>query len=58
MGPDGSYYVLVGLARAEVDRTTYESLEVGETVRLRYTRANKAVNIDRFTEGNTHISGK
>ena len=45
---NGKFYVCVGSARVEVDHATFEALMVGESLRMRYTRGNRAVNIDRL----------
>ena len=47
-GADGKLYIVVESSRVSVDSVTFELLEVGERIRLRYTRANRAINIDRF----------
>ena len=49
--PHGKSYIHVGGARVEVDRATFESLVVGENLRVRYTRGNRAINIDRVLPG-------
>ena len=46
-GPDGRFYIYVGPDRVEVDWLTFDMLEVGEGLRARCTRSNRAVNIDR-----------
>ena len=48
IGPRGSSYICVGSARIEVDRATYDTLTVGEQLRVRYTKGKRAVNIDRL----------
>ncbi len=45
---DGRCWIRCGGNRVEVDPYTYGALEVGERLRLRYTRGNKAVSIDRL----------
>ena len=45
---DGKCWIRCGGNRVEVDPFTYETLEVGERLRLRYTRRNRAVSIDRL----------
>ena len=58
IGDDGTCYIAVGSARVEVDRVTFEMLELGELIRVRYTRANRAINIDRFVSGtNSNSAG-
>ena len=46
--PDGSYYILVADEIVQVDWLTYEMLMVGEALRIRATRDNEAINIDRL----------
>ena len=46
--PSGAYYLLVDTEVVEVDWLTYETLVVGEPLRVRATRTHKAVNIDRL----------
>ena len=47
-GRDGSYYILVDEEMVEVDSLTFETLMVGEALRIRTTRDNRAINIDRL----------
>ena len=47
-GPEGKHYILVDSEVVEVDWLTFETLEVGEPLRIRCTRDNKAINIDRL----------
>ena len=51
-GTNGRYYIRVGSARVEVDLATFETLDVGESLRVRYTRGNRAINIDRLLPNN------
>ena len=44
----GKCWIRCGGNPVEVDQHTYEILEVGERLRLRYTRGNRAVSIDRL----------
>ena len=44
----GRCWIRCGGNTVEVDRFTYEALEVGERLRLRYTRSNRAISIDRL----------
>ncbi len=44
----GKCWIRCGGNPVEVDPHTYEALEVGERLRLRYTRGNRAVSIDRL----------
>ena len=46
--PDGTYFILVADEIIEVDWLTYEMLMVGEALRIRATRDNEAINIDRL----------
>ena len=50
--PNGEFYICVGSARIEVDRATFDTLTVGESLRVRYTRGNRAINIDRLLPEN------
>jgi hypothetical protein len=45
---DGRYTLLVAGDIVEVDRLTFETLMVGEALRIRCTRGMKAINIDRL----------
>ena len=51
MDPDGGFYINVGGARVEVDTATFGWLVVGENLRVRYTKGNRAINIDRLLSG-------
>ena len=44
----GRSYICVGSAWVEVDDVTFNTLVVGESLRVRYTRGHRAVNIDRI----------
>ena len=46
--PDGTYFILVADEIVQVDWLTYEMLMVGEALRIRATRDNEAINIDRL----------
>ncbi len=46
--PDGAYFLLVENEVVEVDWLTYETLAVGEPLRIRATRTGRAVSIDRL----------
>lgn len=50
-GPDGKLYLHVGHAKVVVDRATYNVLTIGESLRVRYTRGQRAINIDRLMPG-------
>ena len=45
---DGHYYILVEQQIIEVDWLTFETLIEGEALRIRSTRDNKAISIDRL----------
>ena len=45
----GNYYILVGTEIIGVDWLTFELLMIGEPLRIRATRANQAINIDRLS---------
>ena len=47
-GIEGRYYIYVGHRRVEVDWLTYDTLGIGENLRIRATRSYRAVNIDRL----------
>jgi hypothetical protein len=46
--PDGTYFILVADEIIQVDWLTYDMLMVGEAIRVRATRDNEAINIDRL----------
>ena len=48
---DHRCFIYVGSEKVEVDRYTYEALAIGETLRIRYTRKARAINIDRLKPG-------
>ncbi len=45
---DGSFFILVDSEIVEVDWLTYEVLDEGESLRIRATRDNRALSIDRL----------
>ena len=45
----GNHYILVGTEIIGVDWLTFELLIIGEPLRIRATRANQAINIDRLS---------
>ena len=45
------YRVTVASAKVVVDRETFQTLVVGENLRVRYTRGGRAINIDRLMPG-------
>ena len=48
MGAKGKHLVCVSSTWIEVDQQTFDTLVVGENLRVRYTRGKRAVNIDRL----------
>ena len=48
----GRYILLVNGAPLSVDRPTYHILDIGEHIRVRYTRHARAISIDRFISPN------
>ncbi|GEM_PF-3228578 len=54
----GLFYLELDGEAVEVDSVTYSVLEVGEAVKVRYTRRLRAISIDRFpTNGENGGSG-
>ena len=51
-GQAGAYYIHVAGAKVQVDEATFEALSVGEMLKVRYTRRNRAINIDRYVPPN------
>ena len=49
---DGKFYIHVAGARVEVDEATCHILEIGEMLKVRYTRGDRAINIDRYLPHN------
>ncbi len=45
---DGTFFILVADEIVKVDWLTYDMLMVGEALRIRATRGNEAINIDRL----------
>ena len=45
---DGRFLLLVNDEIVQVDRLTFDTLRLGEALRLRCTRSNKAIEIDRL----------
>lgn len=45
---DGRYLILVDGEIVQVDWLTFDTLMIGEALKIRSTRGNKAVNIDRL----------
>ena len=43
------YLILVGTTKLQVDELTFETLRIGESLRVRATRDLKAINIDRLS---------
>jgi len=51
-GPDGKHYIRVSSARIEVDRVTFERLNIGDDLVVRLTKGFRAVNIDVIQPSN------
>ena len=51
----GKFYLEFGSDSVEVDGVTYRLLGLGETIRVRYTRRMRAINLDRFIGDETGI---
>ena len=45
---DGNYYINVGSIKGKIDNHTYDSLIIGENLRVRHTKKGKIINIDRM----------
>ena len=45
----GRHHLVIGSVEVEIDGVTASLLEPGETIRVRYTRGLRALNLDRFT---------
>ena len=48
IGSDGKHRIIIRSARIVVDEITFNTLTIGEYLRVRYTRNGLAVNIDRY----------
>ena len=48
ISPDGAYFILVEEEIMEVDWLTFDKLMMGEALRIRCTRDNRAISIDRL----------
>ena len=46
------FYIGVNQVGVEVDRATFDTLTLGDSLRVRYTRGNRAVNIDHLVPEN------
>ena len=46
--PDGKCYFHVAHAKVEVDAVTFGMLDVGDMLKVRYTRRDRSINIDRY----------
>ena len=55
VGTSRRHFICVNGARIAVDRPTFETLSVGERIRVRYTRGSRAVSIDRYVSSNGHM---
>ena len=51
----GKFYLELGSDSVEVDGVIYRLLGLGETIRVRYTRRMRAINLDRFVGDETGI---
>ena len=51
----GRYVLLVEGEPISVDHPTYHILDIGEHIRVRYTRGVRAISIDRFMDSNGHL---
>jgi len=49
---DGKFYIHVTDSRVEVDEATCQILEIGEMLKVHYTRGGRAINIDRYLPQN------
>ncbi len=49
-GPPRKFYILVESQSVEVDQHTFRMLIVGEALRIRATRRNRAISIDRVRQ--------
>jgi len=49
---DGKFYIHVADSRVQVDEATCQILEIGEMLKVRYTRGDRAINIDRYLPQN------
>ncbi|MBN18147.1 MAG: hypothetical protein CL758_01495 [Chloroflexi bacterium] len=45
---DGYYYINVGSIKVKIDASCYESLIIGENLRVRHTKRGQIINIDRI----------
>ena len=45
---DGNHYINVGSIKGKIDNYTYDSLIIGENLRVRHTKKGRIVNIDRM----------
>lgn len=44
----GKFFLQLGSDSVEVDEVTHRLLSLGETIKVRYTRRLRAINVDRF----------
>ena len=51
---NGRQILLVNGAPISVDCSTFDTLDVGERIRVRYTRGARAISIDRYISPNVH----
>ena len=45
---DGNHYINVGSIKGKIDNYTYDSLIIGENLRVRHTKKGRIVNKDRM----------
>jgi len=46
--PNNIYYINVGSIKGEIDNNSFNSLIIGENLRVRHTKNGKIINIDRL----------
>ncbi len=51
---NGKRILMVNGAPISVDQPTFDILDIGERIRVRYTRGARAINIDRYISPNGH----
>jgi len=51
VSPHGKHMILIGMDIVEIDEFTFEILKVGEALRARCTKGNRAIRIDRLIPG-------
>jgi len=53
VGPNSSWYVIVGEERISVDPIAFDTLQEGERVKIRSTRRKRAISIERLSSGDS-----